>query len=591
LSHNHDAQMKLLSGLASALVFLAASAVSAQVDLSGEWSARYHEDQEHRIPGPELGDYTGLPINDAGRLKADSWDASILSLREHQAKPHPSTYSLRGPANIRITRQFDPVTQETIAYEIFGTFGQATRTLWLDGRPHPPGFAPHTWAGFSTARWEGNALTVTTTHLKVGWIQRNGVAHSDLATMTEHFMRHGDVLTVVTIVSDPVYLEEPFIRSSNWVLNPTQEVTRTQFDVVDEVTGHPKGYVPHYLPGSTGAQLKLTEFAARHGVPLAAARGGAAETYPEYQPGRAPRTPFVPRLPPPPDPHGADRVQLVHVQGRVHMLVGAGANVTVQIGDEGVLLVDTGMRGVSDAVVAAIRQFTDKPIRILVDSGVDDDHVGGNEAIARVGRWFGGNAPGNFGLPVTAARVIAHERVLARMSAPTGKQAPAPFAAWPTETFFTADKELFFNDEAIQLLHQPNAHTDGDVIVFFRRSDVIAAGDVFVTTSYPVIDRGRGGSVQGFIDGLNRIIDITIPKDKEEGGTYVVPGHGRVADEADVVEYRDMVTIVRDRIQDLIRRGETLDQIRAARPTLDYDGRYGSPDQFIEAVYRDLERH
>ena len=139
---------------AGAIVFLlataAASAVSAQIDLSGEWSARYHEDQEHRIPGPELGDYTGLPINDAGRLKADSWDASILSLREHQAKPHPSTYSLRGPANIRITKQFDPVTQETIAYELFGTFGQATRVLWLDGRPHPPAYAPHTWAGFST---------------------------------------------------------------------------------------------------------------------------------------------------------------------------------------------------------------------------------------------------------------------------------------------------------------------------------------------------------------------------------------------------------------------------------------------------------
>ena len=219
------------------LLAAAARPIQAQVDLSGEWSARYHEDQEHRIPGPELGDYTGLPINDAGRLKADSWDASILSLREHQAKPHPSTYSLRGPANIRITPQFDPVTQETIAYELFGTFGQATRMLWLDGRPHPPAYAPHTWAGFSTARWDGDALTVETTHFKVGWLQRNGVAHSDMATMTEHFMRHGDVLTVVTVVYDPVYLEEPFIRSSNWVLSPAQTVARSQFDVVDEVAG------------------------------------------------------------------------------------------------------------------------------------------------------------------------------------------------------------------------------------------------------------------------------------------------------------------------------------------------------------------
>jgi hypothetical protein len=222
-------------------VTLGGAPASAQVDLSGQWSGRYHEDQEHRIPGPELGDYLGLPINDAARLKADSWDASILSLREHQAKPHPSTYSLRGPANIRITKVFDPVTQETIGYEIFGTFGQATRTIWLDGRAHPPSYAAHTWAGFSTGRWVADQLVVETTHLKVGWIQRNGVAHSDQATMTEHFMRHGDLLTVVSIVRDPVYLEEPFVRSTNWVIDPRQEVTRTQFDVVDEVASHPKG--------------------------------------------------------------------------------------------------------------------------------------------------------------------------------------------------------------------------------------------------------------------------------------------------------------------------------------------------------------
>ena len=191
---------------------------------------------------------------------------------------------------------------------------------------------------------------------------------------------------------------------------------------------------------------------------------------------------------------------------------------------------------------------------------------------------------------MTGARVIAHERVLARMSAPTGQQSPAPFGAWPTETFFGDDKEIFFNNEAIQLLHQPSAHTDGDIVVFFRRSDVVSAGDLFVTTSYPVIDAPNGGSLQGVIDGLNRIIDLTIPKDKEEGGTYVIPGHGRISDEADVVEYRDMVTIVRDRVQDLIRKGMTLAQVKAARPTLDYDGRYGSSAAFIDAVYRDLTR-
>ena len=574
----------------------------AQRDLSGEWSARYHEDQEHRIPGPALGDYTGLPINDAARLKADSWDASILSLREHQAKPHPSTYSLRGPANIRIRKEVDPVTQETVAYELFGTFGQATRTIWLDGRPHPPAYAPHTWAGFSTGRWEGDMLTVTSTHFKAGWLQRNGVAHSDRATMTEHFIRHGDVLTVISIVDDPIYLEEPFIRSSNWVLNPAQEIGRSQFDVVDEIAGRPKGYVPHHLPGSPGAQLKLTEFATLHRLPVDAVRGGAATTYPEYQltlqglvppnavAGDRPQGDRTVRPSQAAAPVAADPIRLLPVQGNVFVLVGAGGNITVQIGDEGVLLVDTGGRGTSDRILAAIRQVTDKPIRIVVNSDADADHVGGNEQIARAGKWLGGNAPGNFGLPQEGARVLAHERVLTRMSAPTGRQSQTPFAAWPTETFFGDDKEIFFNDEAIQLLHQRSAHTDGDTMVFFRRSDVISTGDLFLTTSYPVIDVQRGGSIQGVVDGLNRILDIAIPKDKEEGGTYVIPGHGRICDEADVVEYRDMITIVRDRIQNLIQKGMTLSQVRAARPTLDYDGRYGSPDAFIEAVYRGLSQ-
>jgi cyclase len=579
-------------------------AASAQVDLSGEWSARYHEDYEHRIPGPALGDYTGLPINDAARLKADSWDASILTLREHQAKPHPSTYSLRGPANIRIRKELDPATQQTIGFEIFGTFGQATRMIWLDGRPHPPAYAPHTWAGFSTGEWDGDMLTVTTTHLKAGWIQRNGVAHSDDATMIEHFIRHGDVLTAITVVNDPIYLEEPFIRSTNWVLNPFQEVGRTQFDIADEVTGHRKGDVPHYLPGSPGARAKLSEYPAAHGVPTEAARGGAATTHPEYQarlrqllasPPGSTRDTLTPRAPvgrtaSRPPPPAEDPMQLVPLQGRVYLLTGAGANITVQIGDEGVLVVDTGAPGASEKILATIQQLTSKPIRIVINTHVHADHVSGNEALAKAGRWLGGNAPGNGGLPVSGARVIAHERVLGRMSAPTGSPSPMPFAMWPTETFFGADKELFFNDEAIQLLHQPAAHTDGDLIVFFRRSDVVSAGDLFDTTGYPTIDEARGGTVQGLIDGLNHILDVTIPRDKQEGGTYVVPGHGRIADEADVVEFRDMVTIVRDRVQDLAKKGLTIAQVKAARPTLDYDGRYGSPDRFIEAIYQEGRR-
>jgi glyoxylase-like metal-dependent hydrolase (beta-lactamase superfamily II) len=596
--------MRLPAALTVVAMVIPLSA-AAQVDFSGEWSARYHEDQEHRIPGPWPGDYTGLPINDAARLKADSWDASILSLREHQAKPHPSTYSLRGPANIRILKVIDPVTQRTIGFELFGTFGQATRTIWLDERPHPPAHAPHTWAGFSTGQWDGDTLTVTTTHLKVGWLQRNGVAHSDRATMIEHFIRHGDVLTVITAVDDPVYLEEPLIRSTSWVRNPFQELGRTQFDIVDEVASLRKGEVPHHLPGSEAARTKLTEFAEARGVPVEAARGGALTLYPEYRARlrallAAAETNDLEAVPPRPArpapaappvlPASEEGIHLLHVQGNVHLLTGAGANITVQVGDEGVLVVDSGAPGRSDEVLAAIERLTGQPVRIVINTHVHADHVSGNVALGEVGQWFGDNAPGNFGLRQSGPRVIAHERVLARMSAPTGVPSPMPFAAWPTETFFGAGKELFFNGEAIQLLHRPAAHTDGDVVVFFRRSDVVSTGDVFGTTGYPVIDEARGGTVDGLIDALNHVLDLTIPQDKQEGGTYVIPGHGRLADEADVVEYRDMVTIVRDRVRDLARQGRTLAQVKAARPTLDYDGRYGSPDRFIEAIYGEAIR-
>jgi cyclase len=285
-------------------------------------------------------------------------------------------------------------------------------------------------------------------------------------------------------------------------------------------------------------------------------------------------------------------VHTLHVQGNVYMLVGGGGNVTLQIGDEGVLLVDTSVGPMSEKIVAAIRKLSDKPIRYIINTHFHPDHTGGNEKIARLGSTIAG---GNVGIGAgVGASVIAHENVLNRMSAPTGAEAPTPFAAWPTDTFFTKQKELFFNGEAIEIIHQPAAHTDGDTLVFFRRSDVISAGDLFVTTTFPVIDREAGGNIAGIIAALNRILDIAIPRDKQEGGTYVVPGHGRLCDEADVLEYRDMVTIIHDRVVDMIRKGMTLEQVKAARPTLDYDGRYAdadwTTDRFIEAVYRNLSQ-
>lgn len=284
--------------------------------------------------------------------------------------------------------------------------------------------------------------------------------------------------------------------------------------------------------------------------------------------------------------------EIVHVQRGIYMInAGAGSNVTIQVGDQGVVVVDAAVASVSDKVLAAIRSITSKPIRYLMDTNADPDHVGGNENISAAGLTYGGG----YTQDAHYSFIYAQENVLNAMSAPTGKASAAPSAAWPTDTYFTDSMELYFNGEPIIMLYQPNAHTNGDSIVFFRGSDVIAAGDVYITTGYPVIDLAHGGSINGIIDALNRIIKITIPKENQEDGTLVVPGHGRVSDEYDVVTYRDMVTIIRDRIRDMIKKGMSLEAVKAAKPSFDYDGRYGSTsgawttDNFIDAVYRSLK--
>jgi glyoxylase-like metal-dependent hydrolase (beta-lactamase superfamily II) len=285
-------------------------------------------------------------------------------------------------------------------------------------------------------------------------------------------------------------------------------------------------------------------------------------------------------------------IKVLPVQGNVYMLVGAGGNITLQVSDQGVLLVDTQFAQLSNKIIAAIRKISDRPIRYIINTHYHGDHTGGNENIARIGTTLNVGPGANLQRPT--ATIIAHINVLNRMSAPTGEQAPTPSAAWPTDTYLTAQKELFFNDEPIEIIHVPAAHTDGDSIVFFRKSDVVSAGDVFVTTSYPYFDVQAGGTINGVIDALNRIIHIAIPKHEQEGGTYIIPGHGRLCDEHDIVEYRDMVTIIRDRVQTLIKKGMTLEQVKAARPTKEYDRRYGSTtgprttDMFVESVYNTL---
>lgn len=291
-------------------------------------------------------------------------------------------------------------------------------------------------------------------------------------------------------------------------------------------------------------------------------------------------------------------VHVLHVQGKVYMLVGAGGNIAVQAGDDGVLLVDAGLASMSSKVLAAVKTISDKPIRYIINTHVHPDHTGGNEAIAKAGSTIaGGNVVGDIGASAgDQATIIAFQTVLDRMSAPTGQQAPTPEGAWPTDTYTTREKKLYFNGEPIEIIHEPNAHTDGDSIVFFHQSDVISTGDIFVTNGYPIIDLPRGGNFQGIIDALNHIIALATPRAMQEGGTLAIPGHGRLCDQSDVVFYQEMLTIIRDRVQDMIRRGMTLEQVKAARPTLDYDPRYAgnrsfwTTDMFIEAVYKSLSQ-
>jgi len=581
------------------------AATTPAIDFSGWWTANLQEDGEERGAGPELVDYGGVPINEAGRLWALSYDPSRLTSRYHQCDGYVAPYSVRAIGNTRVWEERDSKTQTLVAIHWYSQTFEGHRVIWMDGRPHPPAYAPHTWMGFSTGTFVGNALRVQTTHLKQGWLRRNGLPESDQATLTEFFVRHGDHITYTSVINDPVFLAEPMIRTTDFYRQPADPGSWLfPCDDGEQVMGRAPDQVPSY---PTGRHPFLDEYSNKHGVALIGALGGADTMYAEFEPRLKSaseveaRTKAVPANVPAatsravdPDPHDGE-IHVLPIRAGLFLLVGDGGNIVVQTGDEGALVVNAGEGKLTAKVVAAIRGLSKKPVQFIANTNSRDAYTGGNAGLKKagvdpsvVGTFLSMQDPG----AGASAAIIAHENVAARMSS---NKAISPEAV-PIDTFSVERRRKFHNGETIELFHTPHAVTDGDSIVHFRRADVIVAGDLMDTTRYPYIDLASGGSVKGFIDGLNAILARTVYEHSGEGGTLVVPGHGYLCDEHEVVEYRDMLAIIRDRVQALIAAGASLQQVQTARVTADYDTRYGAnsgswtTEQFLEVVYNSLKQ-
>jgi glyoxylase-like metal-dependent hydrolase (beta-lactamase superfamily II) len=578
-------------------------------DISGTWKLGGHQDGDYITAGGSLVDYGGIPFNEAGRLFALAWPASRQTVRMEQCAGYTIPYAFYSPGNYRFWEERDPNTQRLIAIHMYFQTSEVNRTIWMDGRPHPPAWAAHTFAGFSTGEWKGNVLHITTTHLKHGYIRGNGASQSDESTVHEALIRHGDRITYFAETIDPVWLDGPFTKT---VINVRNIIDPTAWlyacEDGEEIISRADSKIPNYL---WGQHPFLREYADKDHVPLLGALGGAETTRPEFMarlkdapaaetaalaltvPAKVASPQSSPAAASEPDD---GEIHTLHVQGNVYVLVGDGGNIAVQIGDEGPFVVDAGAGKLSGKVIAAIRALSPRPIQFIVNTSLHSAHTGGNANLAAAGEdpslpgsFFAAQAPvaatGFFSDPAHRATIIAQNNVQVRMQV-----AKAPADMVPADTWLRERRRKWHNAEGIDMFYEPNASTDGDAIVHFRQSDVIATGDIFDMTRYPFIDLKNGGSVQGEIDALNNILEKTVYKHDEDGGTMIIPGHGRLSDEYDLGEYREMVSIIRDRIQAAIDSGASLDQVKAARPTADYDTRFAGADMFVEAVYTSLKQ-
>jgi cyclase len=630
----------ILSRIAGGLLLAAAfslpafpQAANSPTDLSGEWRRlTNHEDAHERGPGPDPGEYWGLPLNDAERMTADAYNGEILSTNLYfQCRPHPTGYQQLGPDAMRIEKEIEPVNRQLIAYRVLFQRTPGNRMIWLDGRDRPSEHAAHSWEGFSLGKWTGDTLTIDTTHLKQSFIRRNGVQGSFRRTVIEHVSLDEPYLTWVLIVNDPDYLTESLIRSVTFVRAPNTQVPVYPCAPQEEEyrAEDAKYRVPFYLPGENPY---LTEVAFKYKTPLLGVRGGAESMYPEFvakiKAEKPPAQQFtlkpvyndastriaesIANQPIPAPKY--DKVETLHVKGNIYMLSGAGANIALSAGGDGVIMVDAGAAPASDKVIAAVKDLVAhevKPlavsnsaspyaddwqvshsqappaIRMIIDTSAGPDHVGGNGNIAGSSIF---HPIGVEGADQNASEVIlSQENVQQTMLAEK-----VPVRAQPTNTYFSDRYRLhrYINNEGVEVQHMPNAISDGDSVVWFRGSDVLATGDIFSPDVYPPIDVDHGGSIQGLIEALEKLSDLCFPEYMGQGGTLVVPSHGWISDGSEVSYYRDMAIVVRDRVQNLIDKKMTLAQVKAAKPTMDFDPLYGrvpgATGKFVEAVYRSL---